>query len=114
MVAFAASIDGQLQSELHRLALEPLTFAEISREIGVRAESLGQVRPSYARVRQLVIEARASVAADYASEDPSWARLLLDVDLRHRSPMAIIDKLDGVPVRQDGALSWERRRRGSS
>ena len=113
MVVFAARIDGRLQSELQRLAREPGTFAEINREIGSLAESFGLVKPSYARVRQLVIDARAVPDAEDRDDDPSWGRLLLDVDLRHRSPMAIIDKLDGVPVRKDGAASWKPRRPSS-
>jgi hypothetical protein len=113
MVAFAARIDGRLQSQLLRLARGPGTFAEINREIGSIAASFDLVKPSYARVRQLVIEARAVPDVDDRDDDPSWGRLLLDVDLRHRSPMAIIDKLDGVPVRKDGAAHWNPRRSGS-
>lgn len=106
MVVFAAQIDERLRGELERLASLPRSFAEINREIGLRAASLGLVKPSYARVRQIVIEAREAIRDD--AHEPSWGELLLDVDLRRRSPMAIIDKLDGVPVRLDGVASRTR------
>jgi hypothetical protein len=105
VVISAAQIDERLQAELGRLAREAGTYAEINRAIGVRAKALGLVKPSYARVRQLVLEAREAIEDERA--DPSWGELLLDVDFRRRSPMAIIDKLDGVPVRLDGAGGYQ-------
>jgi len=100
MVIAAAQVDGALLSELARLAREPKPIAEINRELGRRAAALGLVKPSYARVRQLVHELRATALEQ--AVDPSWPQLLLEVDLRARSPLAIVDKLDGVPVRRDG------------
>ena len=108
MVVAAAQIEGALLFELARLARESKPIAEINREVGRRAAALGMVKPSYARVRQLVHELRSAAADDVA--DPSWLELLLDVDLRARSPMAIIDKLDGVPVRCDGVAPLGRRK----
>jgi hypothetical protein len=112
MVVGAAQIEGPLLAELERLAREPEAIAEINRELGRRAAALGLVKPSYARVRQLVHDLRAA-AASSGDDDPSWGRLLLEVDLRHRSPLAIIDKLDGVPVRQDGVMSRGPHRRSA-
>jgi hypothetical protein len=112
VVVAAAQIEGPLLAELERLSRERKAIAEINRELGARAAALGLVKPSYARVRQLVHEARAA-AESSAGDDPSWGRLLLEVDLRQRSPFAIIDKLDGVPVRQDGVMSRKPRRPSS-
>jgi hypothetical protein len=89
-VVFAAEIDGRLRLELERIARDKRPIAEINREIGVRAEALGLTRPSYARVRQIVHEVRDRV------EIPSWGELLVDVDLRLRSPMILLDKLGGT------------------
>ena len=107
MVVSAAQIEPVLLAQLVVLSREPKAIAEINRELGRHAAALGLVKPSYARVRQLVHELRAA-AVDEA-DDPSWARLLLEVDLRARSPLAIVDKLDGVPVRRDGVAPPSRR-----
>jgi hypothetical protein len=107
VVVFAAQIEGRLRMELERLARRPLSIAEINREIGARAETLGSTRPSYARVRQIVNGVRDTV------EIPSWGELLLDVDFRRRSPMDILPKLgDTWPMAEDAGLKRERRRAG--
>ena len=107
MVVAAAQIEPVLLAQLVVLSREQTAIAEINRELGRHAAALGLVKPSYARVRQLVHELRAA-AVDEA-DDPSWPRLLLEVDLRARSPLAIVDKLDGVPVRRDGVAPSSRR-----
>jgi hypothetical protein len=89
-VVFAADVQGRLRAELERLARDKRPIAEINREIGARAQALGLTRPSYARVRQIVLEIRDRV------EIPSWGELLVDVDLRLRSPMVLLDKLGGT------------------
>src|SRR6476659_1957887 len=106
MVVSAAAVAPDLHAQLFVLSREPKAIAEINRELGRHAAALGLVKPSYARVRQLVHELRAAAVDD--ADDPSWARLLLEVDLRARSPLAIVDKLDGVPVRRDGAAPSSR------
>ncbi|HEX4679059.1 MAG TPA: hypothetical protein VH210_07655 [Gaiellaceae bacterium] len=102
-MVFAAEIEGRLRVELERLAKNRRPIAEINREIGARAEALGLTRPSYARVRQIVLEVRDRV------EVPSWGELLLDVDLRLRSPMVLLDKLGGTrPMDEDAGLKGGR------
>jgi hypothetical protein len=96
---FAAEIEGRLRLELERLAKEKRPIAEINREIGAHAESLGLTRPSYARVRQIVLEVRDRVVI------PSWGELLLDVDLHHRPPSVLLDKLsDTWEMDEDAGL----------
>jgi hypothetical protein len=104
----AASLE-RLRRDLERLAKEPHSFAEINRRIGERAEELGLVRPSYARVRQLVQDIRDRVP------EPSWGELLLDVDLRLRHPDVLIDKAGGtLPMDEDAGLKPAQRRRARS
>jgi hypothetical protein len=104
-MVFAAEIEGQLRAELERLARGKRPIAEINREIGARAEALGLTRPSYARVRQIVLEVRDRV------EIPSWGELLLDVDFRLRSPMVLLDKLGGTwEMDEDAGLNGRLRR----
>jgi hypothetical protein len=97
MVRSAAQLTPALQKEVERLARQPLLIAEINRLVGELAERRGQVRPSYARVRQLVL-----VVRDRAWE-PSWGRLLLDVDLRVRPPDVLLDKAAGTLPRPEDA-----------
>jgi len=104
----AAKVD-LLTREIVRLAKEPDSIAEINRQVGELAWQRGLVRPSYARVRQIVNLERDRVP------EPSWAELLLDVDLRLRDPAALLDKASGtLPMDEDAALRYaERRRRGT-
>lgn len=105
-MVFAAEVEGQLRVELERLARNRRPIAEINREIGAHAESLGLTRPSYARVRQIVLEVRDRV------EVPSWGELLVDVDLRLRSPTILLDKLsDTWEMDEDAGLKRGRRAR---
>jgi hypothetical protein len=100
---FAAEVEGRLRAEIERIARQPRPIAEINREIGARAEALGLTRPSYARVRQIVLEVRDTV------EIPSWGELLVDVDLRLRSPMILLDKLGGTwEMDEDAGLKGGR------
>lgn len=102
-MVFAAEVERRLRLELERLARERRSIAEINREIGARAEVLGLTRPSYARVRQIVLEIRDKV------EIPSWGELLVDVDLRLRSPMELLDKLGGTwEMDEDAGLKGGR------
>jgi hypothetical protein len=89
-MVFAAEVEGRLRAEIERIAKQKRPIAEINRDIGARAEALGLTRPSYARVRQIVLEVRDRV------EIPSWGELLMDVDMRVRSPMILLDKLGGT------------------
>jgi hypothetical protein len=104
-MVFAAEVEGRLRSELERIARDKKPIAEINREIGARAEALGLTRPSYARVRQIVLAVRDTV------EIPSWGELLLDVDFRLRSPMILLDKLGGTwEMDEDAGLRGQLRR----
>src|SRR6476619_7687100 len=94
MVVSAAPIEPVLLAQLVVRSREPKAIAEINRELGRHAAALGLVKPSYARVRQLVHELRAAAVDD--AHDPSWARLLLAGDLRARPALALVAKLDGV------------------
>ncbi|MBA3841674.1 MAG: hypothetical protein H0X39_03490 [Actinobacteria bacterium] len=101
----AAKVDG-LTREIVRLAQKPDSIAEINRQTGELAWRRGLVRPSYARVRQIV-----NLERDRPPE-PSWGELLLDVDLRLRDPSALIDKAGGtLPMDEDAAIRYAERRR---
>jgi hypothetical protein len=98
--AFAARLTPQLERELARLARAGLTPAEITRRIGDAAQEQGLPRPSYARVRQLVLEQPIGGRAE-----PSWGQLLLDVDLQRRSPQVLLQKWAGtLPMDEDAGL----------
>jgi hypothetical protein len=102
-MVFAAEVEGRLRAEIERIARQRRPIAELNREIGARAEALGLTRPSYARVRQIVLEVRDTV------EIPSWGELLVDVDLRLRSPMILLDKLGGTwEMDEDAGLKGGR------
>jgi len=57
-VKFAPRITDRLRTEIERLAVAPLTPAEITRIAGGTAEELGFRRPSYQQVRVLVCDYR--------------------------------------------------------
>ena len=100
---FAAQVEGRLRAEIEKIARQKRPIAELNREIGARAEALRLTRPSYARVRQVVLEVRDTV------EIPSWGELLVDVDLRLRSPMILLDKLGGTwEMREDAGMNGGR------
>jgi hypothetical protein len=90
-VRFAARIDLDLLALIHRLAKnKDLSIAEINRAVGTRAEELGRRRPSYAGVRLLVRDVRMY------PEEPSWARLLWNVNMRVDHPDVLLDKYVGL------------------
>ncbi|MFL5963845.1 MAG: hypothetical protein ACJ757_13235 [Gaiellaceae bacterium] len=99
MVVCAGSLSPRLRRELERLSREKLSIAEINRRLGARAAELRVHRLSYSRVRQLV-----HIERDRYRE-PSWGELLLDVDLRLRDPIVLLEKAAGtLPVREDEGL----------
>lgn len=67
-------------------------IAETCRRVGADAERLGQARPSYQRIRELVHESRR------LRRGPTTASVLADVALRIRPPEAVVDHLSGVGV----------------
>jgi hypothetical protein len=99
MVVCAGSLSPGLRRELERLSREKLSIAEINRCLGLRAAEDGVPRLSYSRVRQLVHNERDRY------REPSWGELLLDVDLRLRDPIVLLQKAAGsLPVREDEGL----------
>jgi BRCT domain type II-containing protein len=85
VVVAAAQIEGPLLAELERLSRERKAIAEINRELGARAAALGLVKPSYARVRQLVHEARAAAESSTPRGDGSCSRSTCASGHRSRS-----------------------------
>jgi hypothetical protein len=88
-VDFAPRISRRLRREIERLADRSLTAAEITRGVGTTAEALGLRRPSYQQVRVLVREHRGR------PKQPSTADVVLDVALRVRPPISMLDHLAG-------------------
>lgn len=96
----------ELEREIVRLAKGPGSIAEINRRVGELAWDRGLVRPSYARVRQLVNDERDRFP------EPSWGELIADVALRARPATVLADK-GALPVDEDAGIRHaERRRRG--
>ena len=87
MVKFAPRISLQLRAQIDDLADGSLSAADITREVGKAAESLGQIRPSYEQVRKLVREARRR------PRRASTADVLLDVAFRVKHPNALVEHL---------------------
>ena len=80
-------------AEIERLARRDLSFAEVTRRVGTRAEQLGLSRPSYQTVRVLVTAARE------LRSGPSTLEVAVDVAFRARLPMDLFDHAAGLPVR---------------
>ena len=99
MVVCAGSLSPRLRRELERLCQEKLSIAEINRRLGVCAAEQGVHRLSYSRVRYLVHLERDRY------REPSWGELLLDVDLRLRDPIVLLQKAAGsLPIREDEGM----------
>lgn len=101
-MAAAPRLSLRLLTEIDRLAGRDLSFAEINRRVGVKAEAFGLPRPSYQTVRVLVRAARELRAG------PGTVEVLADVALRARSPMEFLEHAAGAPIRE---LDSTRRRR---
>ena len=93
MPAFAPRISPRLLKALSRLDDRTLPFAEINRRLGGEAERLRLPRPSYQRVRVLILELRRT-----RRRRPTTAQVLLEIDLRARPPEALLDHLAGIGV----------------
>jgi hypothetical protein len=83
----APKIDEKLVGALARLDDPTLPIAEINRRIGVVAEHLGLVRPSYQQVRVIVHELRRN------ERSPKLGETLLEIAFRSRPPSAFLDYL---------------------
>ena len=105
MVVGAAKV-AELEREILRLAKSPGSIAEINRRIGALAWERGLVRPSYARVRQLVNDERDRFP------EPSWGELVGDVAFRLKPPIVLLDKATGtLPIDEDAGIRHAARRR---
>jgi hypothetical protein len=75
---------------LDRLDDRGVSIAEINRRLGAEAERLRLRRPSYERVRQLLHLLRRW------RRGPSTSRVLVEICLRTRPPIALADHLSGI------------------
>jgi hypothetical protein len=91
-VKFAPRISLQIREAIEWLADSSLSAAEITREVGAKAERLGQRRPSYEQVRKLVREHRAR------PRRPSTVEVLIDEAFRVRPPGSLFEHLTGAQL----------------
>ena len=90
MLRFAPRIDSRLVAAAERLDNRTTPIAETNRRIGVLAEELGLVRPSYEQVRTIVRLARDR------GRRATTADVLLDIAFRSRPPEALVQHLAGT------------------
>jgi hypothetical protein len=90
VVRCAPRLSPRLVAAIARIDNRKRPIAETYRSVCALAEQLGLTRPSYEQVRTIVHEIRES------KRDPSFAQVLLDVDLRRRPPQAIVEALAGT------------------
>ena len=86
----APRIDTRLVAALERFDDPDVPIAETCRRVGVVAEELGLVRPSYEQVRTLVHEARRR------GRRPTMGDVLLDITFLRLPPTALGDHLAGT------------------
>ena len=82
-------IDERLVAALARLDDPTLPIAETNRQLGVVAEGLGLLRPSYQQVRIIVHELRSR------QRSPRLGEMLLESSFRIKSPEAVVDFFAG-------------------
>ena len=82
-------IDERLVAAIARLDDPTLPIAETNRRLGVVAEGLGLIRPSYQQVRVIVHELRSQ------HQSPRLGAILLDISYGVRPPQAIYDLVTG-------------------
>jgi len=80
-------IDERLVAAIARLDDPTLPIAETNRRLGVVAEGLGLIRPSYQQVRMIVHELRSQ------NWSPRLGEMLLESSFRIKSPDAVLDFL---------------------
>jgi hypothetical protein len=81
--------DERLVAALRRLDDPTLPIAETNRRLGVVAESLGLIRPSYQQVRIILHALRAQQRPTRVGE------MLLESSWRIKSPEAVVDFISG-------------------
>lgn len=82
-------VDERLVAALARLDDPTLPIAETNRRLGVVAEGLGLMRPSYQQVRVIVHELRSR------HRSPRLGEMLLESSFRIKSPDAVLDFVAG-------------------
>jgi hypothetical protein len=90
VLSFAPRIDSRLVAAAERLDDPTMPIAETSRRVGLVADELGVIRPSYEQVRLIVNRARSR------GRQATSADVLLDIALRSRPPTAFIEHLTGT------------------
>ncbi len=88
MAAAAPRIGATLLAAVERLDDDSLPIAEVYRRVAALASHLGYSRPSYEQIRVLVHEHRRRGLA------PTAGQVLLDVALKTRPPLALLEVLD--------------------
>jgi hypothetical protein len=83
----APRIDERLVGALSRLDRRGQPVAEIHRNLGLVADAFGLKRPSYQQKRVILYSLRAQ------QRSPRIGETLLDIALRNRPPLAIMDLL---------------------
>ena len=94
MLRFAPRISRRLLAAVERLDDGKMPAAELNRLLGAEAERLRLPRPSYQRVRVLMLESRRRKRL----RGPTTGEVLVDVAFRARSIDAVLDHLSGVGV----------------
>ena len=96
MPTIAPRISPRLLDAIVRFDSKAHPIAETCRRVGREADRLGLTRPSYQRVRVLVLvhESRR------LRRGPTTAAVLADIAFRVRPPEALADHLSGVGVPQ--------------
>jgi hypothetical protein len=90
MLSFAPRIDMRLVAAAERLDSATTPIAETNRRVGLVADELGLMRPSYEQVRSIVKCARGR------GWEATSAEVLLEIAFRSRPPTAFIDHLTGT------------------
>jgi hypothetical protein len=91
-VVVAPRTDSRLIAALARLDDRDRPIAETSRRLGEVAAHLGLPQPSYEQVRRLVHELRTG----RAEAKVTVGQVLLDIALRARPPVALVEVLSGT------------------
>jgi hypothetical protein len=98
VLRFAPRISRRLVAAIERMDDGKISAAELNRRVGSEAEKLGLPRPSYQRVRVLMLDSRHR----RRRRGPSTGEVLVDVAFRNRPVEAILDHVSGVGVRRLG------------
>jgi hypothetical protein len=90
VVPLSPRTDVRLVAAIERLDRPDVPIAETWRRVGVLAEHMGLLRPSYQQVRRIVHDSRRR------GRRPTAGDVLLDIMFRTKPPQAAIDYLAGT------------------